>query len=287
MSDDFEGDFRASWSGSNSKREPPKNVSISVEQVAEAAEMREREDSISLTTAETSTISTDNIHFDHEHDQERGQERQDREGVQPSKDLVEETCFECSTSFLISLEDATATELALCIKCKNRQLEIENSFVKVRGKMRSSRVARNQGSSSSSSKSKRVSCSEGVVRVDSVDHGIKGLICENSTSNEREYGDTVLLGGNASTEGWILQSEHNISSSSSSSPHAPKPNIRILEADVIHKMREDNLVAMFLGGGNESNYPVFDSSKSLRTKQKRKQSKPRSLKEILRGDTPG
>ena len=39
MSDDFEGEFRASWSGSNSKRELPKNVPIShstsIEQVAE------------------------------------------------------------------------------------------------------------------------------------------------------------------------------------------------------------------------------------------------------------
>lgn len=233
----------------------------------------DKDDSMSLTTTETSTISTDNIGSE----QEQGHDRQEKEGAS-SKDLVEETCFECSTKFLLSLQDAIVTEVALCVQCRKEQMKIEQSIANEGKKTRAAPVAKPTRKSSSS---KKFTYEEDVAMdIDSRDDN--NLM--NNACKINEYRGSIAPERQATGE----QIHHNgVNSSSYSLPSRfSEPKNEALKADVIHKMREENLIYIFdEGNKDERDTPVIDvdSSKICKSRPRRK-SQPRSLKELLGAD---
>ena len=260
------------------RKKTPKNVTISATtsnvsntstRAISGVMTTEREDSMSVTTPEASTISSDNIGF------VLDQDRQGREGA-PSEELVEETCFECSVKFLLSLDDAMATELALCAACKYRQIEIEDSITKNGRKMRASPIARQTKKSSSS---KKIAGEKGgVMDVNNRDDDLKNTMYSSENSGDSIY---MITDGHTTQE----RPHQNIhfSSSSLASSHASKPKT---QNEIVEKMRENNLTYLFCGRHvDEDHTRVVDAMKSCKSRPERKQRKPKSLKEILGGDT--
>ena len=264
---------------STSRRKIPRNVAISITSSNDSNTSTcrssgkvtlDREESISMTTTETSTISTDNTGCELEHDRQEGA---------PSKDLVEETCFECSTKFLLSLDDAIVTEVALCIECRKQQIKIEQSITNEGKKTRAPPVVKSTRKSLSS---QNFMYEEDVTMdVDSCDDGLT-----NNTIGDEQYRGLFEMNGGDTTKEQIHYS--SMSSIGSFLPSRDsKPKMQVLKADVIQKMREENLAYILSGGDKdqgEASVIHIDSKKSCKSRPRRKQNEPRSLKELLGGD---